>query len=245
MLKTIKGYVIQTTDYKENSKILNILTEDGIVGVISKGCKNLKSNLRLISQKLVYAEYVIYYKEKGLSTLKEGTIINNFENIKKDLKASSYFMYISELASQVMKQNNRKDVFDLFNTAVNKINEVMNPIVITNILEIKYLDYLGTPINLTSCSRCGSKKDIITIDPDEGGLICKECYTNEMIYDLKVVKMLRNYYVVNLESISSLKISEVLIEQINNIINIFYERYTGLYIHSKKFLDKLDSLNLK
>ena len=245
MLKTIKGYVIQATDYKENSKILNILTEDGIVGVISKGCKNLKSNLRLISQKLVYAEYVIYYKEKGLSTLKEGTIINNFDNIKKDLKASSYFMYISELASQVMKQNNRKDVFDLFNTAVNKINEGMNPIVITNILEIKYLDYLGTPINLTSCSRCGSKKDIITIDPDEGGLICKECYTNEMIYDLKVVKMLRNYYVVNLESISSLKISDVLIEQINNIINIFYERYTGLYIHSKKFLDKLDSLNLK
>lgn len=245
MLKTIKGYVIQATDYKENSKILNILTEDGIVGVISKGCKNLKSNLRLISQKLVYAEYVIYYKEKGLSTLKEGTIINNFDNIKKDLKASCYFMYISELASQVMKQNNRKDVFDLFNTAVNKINEGMNPIVITNILEIKYLDYLGTPINLTSCSRCGSKKDIITIDPDEGGLICKECYTNEMIYDLKVVKMLRNYYVVNLESISSLKISEVLIEQINNIINIFYERYTGLYIHSKKFLDKLDSLNLK
>ncbi len=245
MLKTIKGYVIQATDYKENSKILNILTEDGIVGVISKGCKNLKSNLRLISQKLVYAEYVIYYKEKGLSTLKEGTIINNFDNIKKDLKASSYFMYISELASQVMKQNNRKDVFDLFNIAVNKINEGMNPIVITNILEIKYLDYLGTPINLISCARCGSKKDIITIDPDEGGLICKECYTNEMIYDLKVVKMLRNYYVVNLESISSLKISEVLIEQINNIINIFYERYTGLYIHSKKFLDKLDSLNLK
>ena len=80
MLKTIKGYVIQATDYKENSKILNILTEDGIVGVISKGCKNLKSNLRLISQKLVYAEYVIYYKEKGLSTLKEGTIINNFDN---------------------------------------------------------------------------------------------------------------------------------------------------------------------
>ena len=110
---------------------------------------------------------------------------------------------------------------------------------------LKLLDYLGVPLNLVECVKCGSKKDIITIDPDEGGLICKECYTNEMIYDLKVVKMLRNYYVVNLESISFLKISEVLIEQINNIINIFYERYTGLYIHSKKFLDKLDSLNLK
>ncbi len=245
MLKKIKGYVIHTTDYGDSSRILNVLTEDGVVGIISKGCKNVKSSLRLVSQKLIFGEFVIYYKEKGTSTLKEGSIINDFSNIKKDLTKFSYFSYITELTSQVIKQNNNKVIFKIFNDTVEKIEEGLNPKVMTNILELKLLDFLGVPLNLTECVKCGSKKDIITIDPDEGGLICKECYTNEMIYDLKVVKMLRNYYVVNLESISSLKISEVLIEQINNIINIFYERYTGLYIHSKKFLDKLDSLNLK
>ena len=57
--------------------------------------------------------------------------------------------------------------------------------------------------------------------------------------------MLRNYYIINLKSISELKISEEIIDHVNRIINIYYERYTGLYIHSKKFLENIDSLNLK
>ena len=245
MLKTIKGYVIHITDYGESSKILQVMCEDKIYSLMAKGAKKVKSPLRLVTQKLIYGEFVIYYKENGISTIKEGTVINSFDNIKLDLKAFSYFSYITELTSQVIKQHNSSEVFELFDTAVNKINEGLNPKVITNILEIKYLDYLGVPINLTECVRCGSKTDIITIDPDEGGLICKNCYTNEFIYDLKVIKMLRNYYIINLKSISKLKISEEIIDHVNRIINIYYERYTGLYIHSKKFLENIDSLNLK
>ena len=245
MLKTIKGYVIHTTDYQDSSRILNVLTEDGIVAIISKGCKNVKSSLRLVSQKLIYGEFVIYHKDKGMSTLKEGTILNEFTNIKKDLTRFSYFSYITELTNQVIKQNNDPKIYKLFNDTVMKIEEGLNPKVMTNILEIKLLDFLGVPLNLTECVKCGSKKDIVTIDPDEGGLICKSCYTNEIIYDMKVLKMLRNYTLVDIKSISELKISDELIEFINRIISMYYDRYTGIYIHSKKFLEKIDNLNLK
>ena len=245
MLKTIKGYVIHTTDYQDSSRILNVLTEDGIVAIISKGCKNVKSNLRLVSQKLIYGEFVIYEKEKGLSTLKEGTILNDFSNIKKDLTRFSYFSYITELTSQVIKQNSDSTIYNLFNDTVMKIEEGLNPKVMTNILEIKLLDFLGVPLNLTECVKCGSKKEIVTIDPDEGGLICKSCYTNEIIYDMKVIKMIRNYTLVDIKSIKELKISDELIEFINRIISMYYDRYTGIYIHSKKFLEKIDNLNLK
>ena len=245
MLKKIKGYVIHTTDYGDSSRILNVLTEDGVVGIISKGCKNVKSSLRLVSQKLIFGEFVIYYKEKGTSTLKEGSIINDFSNIKKDLTKFSYFSYITELTSQVIKQNNNPVIFKIFNDTVEKIEEGLNPKVMTNILELKLLDFLGVPLNLTECVKCGSKKDIITIDPDEGGLICKSCYTNEIIYDMKVLRMLRNYSLVDIKSITELKISDELIEFINRIISMYYDRYTGIYIHSKKFLEKIDNLNLK
>ena len=69
MIKKIKGVIISETPYKESSKILNILTDEGIIGVISKGCKNLKSPLRIISNKLSYNEFVIYYHEDSLSKL--------------------------------------------------------------------------------------------------------------------------------------------------------------------------------
>nr|MCR4581872.1 recombination protein O N-terminal domain-containing protein [Bacilli bacterium] len=46
MIKTIRGVIINETPHKESSKILSVLTEDGIISLISKGCKSLKSPLR-------------------------------------------------------------------------------------------------------------------------------------------------------------------------------------------------------
>ena len=90
MLKTIEGVVISETAYGESSKILNILTDEGVIGVMSKGCKSVKSPLRNVSNKLTYASYTIYYNEDKLSTLKEGKIINDFYHIKTDLELISY-----------------------------------------------------------------------------------------------------------------------------------------------------------
>lgn len=238
MLKSISGVVVSTTDYQENSRILNILTNEGIIGVIAKGCKNLKSPLRVISNKLVYGNFVIYYNESHLSTLKEGSIIDELMNIKSDLNLISYYTYITELTSQIIKQHIDPIIYDIYIDTIMKINEGLNPKVMMNILEIKLLDFLGVGINLNSCSECGSKKEIITIDADAGGYICKNCYTNEIIYDEKVQKMIRMYYLVDIKTIKKLDIKDYIVDAINHFLSTYYDRYTGIYIHSKKFLEK-------
>lgn len=240
MLKTITGVVIRETPYSENSKILNILTKEGIIGVISKGCKNLKSPLRNISSKLVYGEFLIYYNKDKLSTLKEGIVLNNFVNIRTDSSLLSYsaYVYITDLVTQVYKQSNNEEIYNLYISTIKKIEEGLNPIVMMNILEIKLLDYLGAPIQLNSCCKCGSTKNIITIDPDAGGYICQSCYTNEILYDDKTRKMLRMYYLVDIETIKELKIKDYVINNINTFLSQYYDRYTGIYIHTKKFLEK-------
>ena len=49
-----EGFVISTTKYSENSKILNILTKDyGLIGVISKSCMSSKSALRTVSERFI------------------------------------------------------------------------------------------------------------------------------------------------------------------------------------------------
>ena len=43
MIKEIIGIVVNEVDYKESSKIVNILTEDGeLIGAIAKGAKKIK-----------------------------------------------------------------------------------------------------------------------------------------------------------------------------------------------------------
>lgn len=238
MLKTIEGVVVATTPYSENSTIINILTKDGIIGVMSKGSKKLNSPLRVISNKLTYGAYTIYYNQDKLSTLKEGVILNEFKHIHSDLSLISYFTYITELSSQVMKENNNEDIYNLYIKTITKIESGFNPIVIMNILEIKLLDYLGVSLSLNGCAKCGSMIDIITIDPDAGGYLCKKCYNNEIIYDEKVRKMLRMYYLVDIDSIKELKIKDYVIDAINHFMTVYYDRYTGIYTHSKKFLSQ-------
>lgn len=243
IIKEIEGFIINEIPYGDTSKIINIFTSDGIIGCIAKGAKSLKSNLRVNTIKFTYGKFLIDKKENKLSNLREANSINELINIKKDLLLISYLSYIVELTNQIIKQtDDYETLYNLFINIILKLNNQLNPKVLTNIYELKVLDYLGVGINFSSCSKCGSTKSIITIDGDVGGYICSSCYTNEFIYDDKTIKMLRLYYLIDVQSISELKISDKVINNIDHFINTYYDRYTGLYLTSKKFLKDMDKL---
>ena len=239
MLKKVEGIIISETNFKETSKIINILTKDGIISCIAKGAKSIKSPLRCFTTTFTYASFNIYYHEDKLSTLTSADSLNEFKNIKKDIILISYMTYLCDLANQVMKQNVNADIYNMLIYSLIKINNGLNPMIITNIYELKLLDYLGVGINFNTCARCGNTSNIVTIDGDVGGYICQDCYINEIIYDEKTLKMLRMYYLVDINSISDLKISDKVISNINFFINTYYDRYTGLYLKSKKFLEEM------
>lgn len=239
MLKEVEGIIVTETKYGETSKIVNIITKDGIIGIMAKGARTLKSPLRSCVQRFNYAKFQIYYKKDKLSILKSVDIIDDLCNIKTDIILIGYMTYISDLAYQTMKQNYNKEIYNLYINAVLKINEGLNPKIITNILELKMLDYLGVGINFNACIKCDNNKDIITIDGDEGGYICKNCYNNEIVYSNKTLQMLRMYYLVELPSISDLKITDEVVNNINNFMKQYYDRYTGLYLKSKTFLEEI------
>ena len=161
------------------------------------------------------------------------------KKIRNDIESISYATYITELTYQVVKQNNELDIYNIFISTVLKLNDNKNPLILTNILELKYLDYLGVGLNLDSCIRCGSKKNIVTLDPDEGGYVCQNCYTNERILDSKSIKLIRMYYLIDINSISDINIKPSIANEINYFLDKYYERYTGLYLKSKDFLKKI------
>lgn len=243
MISKFEGIVISTTTYGENSSIINILTKNhGLVGVMCKGSKSLKNPLRIKTQKFTYGYFYLTYNKNKLSKLNDVDIIDNFNTIKTDLTLISYLSYLTELTYQVVKQNDAPEIFDLFIETIKKINDKQVPLIMTNILEIKYLDYLGVSLNLDSCIKCGSRKGIITISPTEGGYICQNCYRNEKILPPKAIKLIRMYLLVDIKSITKISISNDIAFEINNFIENYYEKYTGLYLKSKEFLRRINNL---
>lgn len=239
MIIDVEGIVVKSKNYGDTSKILDIFTKDyGIIGVISKGCKSIKSKLRSTSDNLTYATFTIYYKKDKLSILSEASIINNFSNIKKDIEKISYASFLLGLSSQVYKQCEDSSLYDILINALIKINDNFNSLIITNIVELKYLNYLGVMPNLTGCSICGNK-NVITLSSDKGGYLCSKCRTFEPITSDKTIKLVRMYSLVDISKISKLDLNKDIVNEVNNFINNYYVRYTGLYLKSKSFLETI------
>lgn|SRR5574344_123437 len=237
MIEMLEGIVLNDKDYGETSKILTIITkEHGLVSVISKGCKNMKSPLRSVSDKLVYGNFNMYYKEDKLSTLVSVDVIDSLKNIRLDYDKISYASYLLELAEQVMKQHVDNNIYDILISALLKINDGYDAIVISDIVSLKYLDYLGVMPILDSCVRCGSTTNIATLSSDAGGYLCNKCRTNEPLVNEKTIKLIRMFYYVDINKITKLEVSEVVKKEIHSFIDRYYDRYTGLYFRTKKLM---------
>lgn len=242
-LEEVTGIIVNETNYGETSKILNVITkEKGLISVMAKGCKNLKSPLRSVSSKLTYGTFIIYYKENKISTLKEVSILDHLKKLKQDITSISYAAYMLELSEGVIKQNNNPQIFDLLIQSLKKIDEGFDPLVIMNILELKYLEFLGVMPIIDSCAMCGKKTGIVTLSSYRGGYVCKDCYTSETIVSDKTIKLIRLFYYVDISKITKLDVSSKSKNEINLFLDDYYSRYTGLYLKSKSFIKNLQKI---
>lgn len=242
MIEKVEGIVLNEKPYGETSKIIKVITKEyGIIGIIAKGSRTLKSEFRTTTTKISYGYFNIIYKEGHLSTLISVDIINPFKNIIKNIQKVSYVSYILELSQQVIKQTHQ-NVFDLMISSIIKINEGYDPLIITNILELKYLDFLGVMPILDKCSVCGDTSNIITLSSDKGGYICKNCRLNEKIISEKAIKLIRLFYYVDISKISKLEVGDSSKKEINEFLDMYYDKYTGLYLRSKSFLKNLEKV---
>lgn len=240
MLESDSGIILNETPFNENSKILQVLTpKHGLISLIAKNAKSLKSPLRATTQKFTYGLFNFNYKENKISNLISVDIIDNFTTIKSDLTLISYLTYLCDLTYQVAKVYGEKELFFNLIGAIKKIESGLDPLIITNVLEIKYLDYLGVGLNLDTCVKCGSRKNIVTINSLCGGYICQNCYNHEYIVSPKTIKLIREYYYVDINSITKTKISPLIKQEINKFLDGYYDSYTGLYLKSKEFLNKM------
>lgn len=244
MIKKIEGIIVSEIDYKESSKIINILTKEyGIIGLIAKGTKKINNPLSSVTSKLTYGYFHIKYRENGLSTLMEVDVINKFKNIKKDINLMSYSLYLLELSSSVYKHSDSIEIYKFLIDSLIKIEEGYDYQVISNIFELKMLEYLGIKPIIDECVNCGNKSDIVTISSYKGGYLCKNCARGEVIVNIKTIKLLRMFYYVDVSKITKLDVSQNIKKELSRFIYDYYDRYSGIYLKSREFLQNLDKLN--
>lgn len=243
MIEKIEGIVVGERAYGETSKILDVFTKEyGIIGVMSKGCRKLKSDLRSVSTKMTYGYFHMYYKKDKLSTLIGVDVLDLFKNIKTDISKISYASFLLELAHGVYKHNDSEEIYIRLISALEKIEAGFDAALITDILELQYLYYLGIMPILDGCSICGNKSSIATLSSEKGGYVCNNCLETEDIVSEKTIKLIRMLYYVDITKISKLEIGSREKKEIGDFLDAYYDAYAGLYLKSKKFLRDLNKI---
>lgn len=238
-LITTDGFVMSSLKYGETSKILNVFTKDyGIIGILARGCMNPKNKNRIVCDNFTYAKFNIKYKEGKLSTLIEADINNYLFNIRDNYTLINYLSYIVKLTKDVYLESHNSKIYDLFISSILKLNEKMNPKVIANILETKYLDYLGVGLHLDGCVKCNNTH-VVALSIKENGYLCKNCYDGSIFTSLELLKTIKIYKNIDISKIKKIDISEKVIDEIDTFLYHYYKDYTGIYIEYKKNLNKL------
>lgn len=237
MDKEVDGFVLSEVDYGESSKVINVFTNCGILGVMCKGVKRVKSKNRVSTMKLSYVRLNIKYKENKLSTLISSDIINPLKKIKSDIVLVAFLNYMSDLTHQVLRQSDRyEEIYEIFIKSILKMEEGLDSFVLANILEVKYLKYLGLSSAFLSCAVCGSDANLLSVDISKGGFICASCRHNEVVVPGNVVRLIKNYSLVDIAKVKKIEIDDNSKQFVNELLNEYYDRYTGIYLNSKNFL---------
>ena len=189
----LEGIVLSEIDYKEATKIVNLYTEKGKIGVKALGSKKIKNGLLGFITTGNTVSFVTTDKE--VYTLIEYDIIDSI--MKKDLdinemKALGTILYIINM---IPSDSPHEKIYPFVKDILSNIKNI-NIDKLLSIFLIKMLYPFGISPNLKSCVKCQNKHDLIAFDIAYGGALCKNCIDknnnieiwNEYYYDKKDLK---------------------------------------------------------
>ena len=241
MQEKVEGVIVSELDWQETSKIINVVTKEyGRIGMIAKGARQLKSKLRTGTMMMTHGIFDIYYKPDKLSILKEVEVKNDYPHIKNDLNKLASASFVIDIFNQVIKNDFEKAWYNDFIATLNKIDEGYDANIITNIFMLKVMQMLGIMPELNSCISCNDKANIVTFSIIKGGFVCHNCTENDQIFSEKTIKLLRMLSYVDISKITKLDIKPEIAKELDLVINQYFEEYSGLYLNSKKIMDKLN-----
>ncbi len=137
----VKGIVVKSLDYKENSKIVYIYTKDGMKSVLVKGAKKLKSGFIPVTTTLNLVQVITTDNE--LPTLIDFSIIDTFENIKNDLKKNLWVNYLLEILYKVSNDVNQEKCFSYLLKTIENLTKGIDTLLLVTIFQLKITYLFG------------------------------------------------------------------------------------------------------
>lgn len=236
-----KGLIIKVQDYLENAVLATVLTASGKETLIIRGAKKINTSTKRLANILTLIEFN-HTESKGLSTLTEGVVIDNYTSIKDDLIRFNYAVVILEKISFFIEQVT--DFNTLYNFTISLLDRLKNTGYLNAynlIFEIKFLYLLGVSPSFNKCPICGKKALNAALDIRSGGFLCDAChYLKETSLNIEDSLLFKEIYVTKLNDINDDLLRKINNhENINKCINGYYEWHLDFKSKVKDIIEKI------
>ena len=183
-LLKVKGVVIKEIPYKDNDKIITLMTDSlGKISCMARGAKKTNSALLASCQLLVYSEFVLY-KGTSFYHINSAEVIDTFYNLRIDYDKLNKAYEITKILNSLMVENEERadSILSLYLNSLYVISkDILKFEYVNSIFKLKILTLLGYSPSIVTCSNCGERmlsKDEINYyySFNTNSTICGSCY---------------------------------------------------------------------
>ena len=179
MFYTTKGLILRETQYKDNDKLLDVLTGDmGRITVKARGVRRKNSPLRSGCQLLCYSELTLFEKN-AFYTVNEAEPLEMFMGLRTDIELLSLGSYFAQLLSCVSDQDQvSPELLSLGLNSLYALDKMKKPqVLVKAAFELRLMALAGYYPELAACAACGEEGTHYFCF-QEGSLLCEGCRRN-------------------------------------------------------------------
>lgn len=240
------GIVLKSIKYEESDSIVVIFTRKlGKISVLAKGARRAKSTFLSGTQVFSYSNFAIR-RNGSMYKLNQCEVKQNFYNLSYNIDTLAHASYISSLVEQNIFENQTNNrLFDLLlKTLYLYSYDDAEYELITNIFELKLLDYIGYKPSVLKCTNCGNNnlnKGKFSIT--EGGMLCNVCIDVDR-YSMKIdpttLKLMEYILKNDIVICNKIKVSKYILNQLDNVLKKYLMTHIeNLNLKSLNFLENL------
>lgn len=247
-LKEVQGIIFKRRKYKDTDLIVKIMTKNnGIISLIVKGAMRPKSKLNAATLNFSYGTYVIYTSGHGLNSLRTYKEVKQLDGIYDDLIKNAYASFILDLIDHAFVEYQPiGKYYDLADFAIHKINEGVDPEIITQIVQMQLLTAFGVQPELRRCLICKKERGVFDYSIKLGGVICSDHFNDvqsRLYLKPKQTALLRTMGLVPIERLGKISLQSETKLATRKAIDRIYGETIDLNLKTKKFLDEMKFFN--
>ena len=228
MFENLKGLVLRYTNYRDNDRILQVLTrEKGLISLTARGCRSSKSRLSAACESCVYGEFVIYGRGK-IKYVSSAEVLEAFYPIREDyekLLSAMQIMHTAEISAY-----SAAGTAELFALCYHSLSFIAYGETVPKDIEIcftaKLLQASGyTPV-LTKCVRCGKsliRQHEVYFSRSQGGAMCDYCGSGCMKVSALALEALRRMLLLPLNDMGRVRLPENARKELDELIYSYAE----------------------